>query len=137
MRHRKPPKPIHYNNAQPGFCRFCGDPILRENGTLNRRANWHKPCVKLYRVIYWPQETRKAVLRRDSGICAGCGLVCDDLHEPWQVDHVRPLIESNGDIEFWKLPNLQTLCLDCHSQKTASEATNRAAARRAAKSGPV
>lgn len=36
---------------------------------------------------------------------------------PWQHDHIRPLIEANGDIAFWQLDNIQTLCTRCHVQK--------------------
>jgi 5-methylcytosine-specific restriction endonuclease McrA len=133
MLHRKPPKPIHYNNAPKGYCRFCGEIILDDKGRLRSRANWHKPCVRAYKVIYWPQETRKAVWKRDQGHCAHCPTVCDDFHVPWELDHVQPLIESNGDLEYWKLPNLQTLCVPCHVKKTSAEATARAAARAALK----
>lgn len=130
MRHRKPPKPIHYDNAAAGYCRFCGEIILTDKGRHNRRANWHKPCVAAYKRIYWPRETRKAVFKRDGGICCDCGLVCDNKSEPWEVDHIRPLYEANGDIDFWKMPNLATRCLDCHKQKSAREAAQRAAARK-------
>lgn len=50
---------------------------------------------------------------------------------PWQHDHIRPLVEAKGDLSFWQLSNICTLCTSCHNKKTAQEAANRAAARRA------
>jgi 5-methylcytosine-specific restriction endonuclease McrA len=46
------------------------------------------------------------------------------------MDHIVPLIESNGNLKFWKMGNLQTLCKSCHTTKTSSEATERASKRR-------
>jgi 5-methylcytosine-specific restriction endonuclease McrA len=114
-----------------GQCRYCGKQILREDGTVNRRSTWHQECFKEYQVIYWPKETRKAVWKRDRGLCAGCGTKCHIRN--WDLDHRQPLIEAKGRIEFWLLPNLQTLCPECHKKKTGAEATARAAARREAK----
>jgi hypothetical protein len=39
----------------------------------------------------------------------------------WQHDHIRPLIEANGDLTFWQLDNIQTLCTACHVAKTADD----------------
>jgi len=39
----------------------------------------------------------------------------------WQHDHIRPLVEANGDIAFWELDNIATLCTPCHKEKTAAE----------------
>jgi 5-methylcytosine-specific restriction endonuclease McrA len=52
------------------------------------------------------------------------------------MDHIKPLIEAQGDLSFWQMGNLQTLCHPCHTAKTSSEATERAAKRRAAKATP-
>jgi 5-methylcytosine-specific restriction endonuclease McrA len=46
------------------------------------------------------------------------------------MDHIKPLIAANGDISYWQLPNLQTLCTPCHTAKTSQEATERAAKRK-------
>jgi hypothetical protein len=133
--HREPPKPPHYHNPLPGQCRWCGQLIFKTDGiTLNKRANWHPSCVKEYKLLHWPAVTRKAVYRRDKGICKECGHQCSRKgKDVWHLDHKKPLIESNGDLEYWKLPNLQTLCQPCHYKKTGAEATARAEARRLAK----
>jgi 5-methylcytosine-specific restriction endonuclease McrA len=131
MDHRTPAKPEHYETAIPGYCRYCGEGIFKPGGKLNQRANWHPACVAEYRVIYWPAETRRAVWRRDKGLCAGCAHKC--AKHAWEMDHIVPLFEAQGDIEAFKLPNLQTLCLTCHKIKTGGEATIRA--ERRARSG--
>lgn len=129
--HRNPPKPPHYHNPLPGQCRWCGQLIIKDDGTLNKRANWHKPCVNEYKLIAWPAVTRRAVFRRDKGVCASCGHQCAKKHKDvWHLDHIKPLIESQGNLEAWKLTNLQTLCQKCHHKKTGEEATARAITRR-------
>lgn len=35
----------------------------------------------------------------------------------WQHDHIRPLVEAEGRIEFWQMANLQLLCSPCHIAK--------------------
>jgi hypothetical protein len=128
--YRKPPKPLHYDTAPKGECRYCGEPIIK-NGKPNLRANWHPKCVEAYRLIHFPRDTRRAVWKRDKGLCASCGVLCPK--KAWDLDHRRPLIEAEGRIEFWELPNLQILCKPCHKAKTGAEATARAEARKAAK----
>jgi len=125
--YRKPPKPPHYDSAENGDCRFCGKEILKANGKINFRANWHKDCVIEYKLIHWPKETRKAVWKRDKGRCEGCGVKCG--LKGWELDHRKPLIEAKGDITYWMMDNLSTLCHQCHKYKTGSEASARAAAR--------
>ncbi len=126
--YRKPPKPQYYDDAPKGDCRYCGKPIYKKDGRINLRASWHKDCVEEYKIIYWPKETRKAVWNRDRGTCADCGVKCGK--KGWDMDHRKPLIEAKGDISYWQMPNLQTLCHQCHKKKTGSEAANRAEARR-------
>ena len=135
MLHRKPPKPAAYSTAKPGNCRYCGKPILDKEGKPRKRASWHEDCVEEYKAIYWPGHTRRIVWHRDRVQCAKCPTKAKTKGGDWHVDHITPLIEAKGNIEFWKLPNLQTLCHPCHKEKTAREATERAA-RRKAKSKP-
>ena len=128
--HRIPPKPPHYNSAVQGQCRWCGEPVVKADGSVNRRARWHPSCVREYKLIHWPKETRKAVYRRDKGICGKCGKKCARKYQDvWHLDHIVPLIEAQGNLEFWKLPNLQTLCQTCHKEKSTREASQRAARR--------
>jgi hypothetical protein len=124
--HRKPPKPKWFHIAQPGQCRYCGEMVTNADGRVNRRANWHKPCLRQYKLIYWPDQTKRAVWKRDRGQCIECG----EITAEWDMDHRQPLIESKGDMAFWSLGNCTTLCRPCHKDKTAREATERARLRR-------
>lgn len=129
MKHRLPPKSPYYHNPKKGQCRHCGKDVLKPNGELNKRANWHKKCVQEYKLIHWPQVTRKAVFKRDKGKCADCGVIAK-RGQRWDMDHIKPLVESKGDLSYWQLPNLQTLCPPCHIKKTSAEASKRALARK-------
>jgi 5-methylcytosine-specific restriction endonuclease McrA len=119
---RLPPKPPHFDTAPPGTCRWCGEVIIPKC-----RSRWHKKCVYPYKLIFWPSVTRNAVFRRDIGKCNVCGKV----EKGWHMDHIIPLVESTGDISYWQMGNLQTLCKGCHKNKTSEEATNRAILRHA------
>lgn len=131
--HRIPPKPKYFDTVPPGTCRWCNKKIGPTPKGNPSRSRWHPKCVKEYKLIHWPSETRKAVWRRDKGVCAKCGKQCSRKGNSWHMDHIVPLVESKGKLKYWKLGNLQTLCVDCHKQKTINEATQRAARRRSNK----
>lgn len=136
--HREPPKPANWTTPRKGTCRFCQLPVLNEDGTVNTRTQWHPICVVDYQMIYWPAVTRKAVWMRDGGRCAQCGHRCPSRGAGvWHLDHIQPLIEAHGDIRYWQMGNLQTLCQACHIAKTSREAGERALVRRQAKLGEV
>lgn len=62
---------------------------------------------------------RHRVLTRDCGLCQ----VCDKagrLTLASEVDHIVPLAAGGTD----HLGNLQAICSDCHTTKTAAEAKN-------------
>lgn len=127
--HRKPPLPPHYETAPEGTCRWCNQEVGLTSKGKPSKSRWHTACLKDYKLLHWPTTTRRAVLRRDKAICAKCGVKCT-YQLPWHMDHIKPLIESNGDISYWQLPNLQTLCENCHKEKTGKEATARAEKRK-------
>lgn len=134
----EPPSAPH---APRGTCRWCGDPIVREDGKPDRRRNFHYgPSTPRPRAgepdCLWEWEhsrtwdARVAVLKLagDYPVCAECGRNCEQ--QPvcgWEADHRQPL-EDGGEHE---LENLQLLCDDCHHEKTARENSARAAKRRA------
>ncbi len=86
--------------------------------TLNLRRHWHDHCVDAYKQASWPQYARRLVYRRDKGRCAACGVT---HRKQWELDHIVPLIDGGG----FDLENMQTLCIPCHRQKTAQEASSR------------
>ena len=115
--HRKPPKPESWDCAR-GSCRFCGFIIL-ENGKVNKRKHWHEQCALTWRVMNNPADARSYVHRRENYTCQGCGW--HNRLGAFEVDHVKPLFEANGDPTYWQPPNLMLLCEDCHKEKTKAD----------------
>lgn len=66
-----------------------------------------------------PKEARRVVSRRDKYKCVVCEKSVKD--ERFEVDHIKPLFEANGDPTFWQAPNLRTLCVECHKDKTRED----------------
>lgn len=144
---------IPFSRAPMGECRWCGKPILKEDGEPNRRRNWHPECVHAYK-LSWPDYARIHVWKRDHGRCAACGKVregvkrgrlvypwrnpqnpdqvevgpyCDfGIGPVWDLDHRAPLKDGGAHT----LDNMQTLCQPCHKAKTAREAGERARRKR-------
>jgi 5-methylcytosine-specific restriction endonuclease McrA len=120
---RKPPKPDSYYTKIKGKCRWCGNMIVNEDGTINERKSWHKECATEYMIIYHSREQRAQLRKRDKGVCNHCG----KFAMKWDVDHIKPLVEQKGvkeedlDWSYYSLDNLQTLCKPCHRLKTNSE----------------
>ena len=69
---RRPPLP-HWESPK-GACRWCGEGVLKPDGTPNVRRRWHDDCVTAYRVACFSSDMREAVYARDGGFCAACGL---------------------------------------------------------------
>lgn len=129
--HRIPPKPDWFETTPPGTCRWCNEEVGLTPKGKPSKSRWHQTCLTEYKLIFWPGATRRAVWKRDTGRCAKCSHICEKKGiDGWHMDHIVPLIESNGDIKYWTLPNLQTLCKRCHAEKTSREATERAKKRR-------
>ena len=120
---RLPPKPECYYTKIKGQCRWCGNTIVNEDGSINERKSWHKECATQYMIIYHSREQRAQVFRRDSGVCNHCGVSSGR----WDVDHIKPLVEQKGisedriDWTYYSMENLQTLCKKCHKIKSKSE----------------
>jgi 5-methylcytosine-specific restriction endonuclease McrA len=132
--HRNPPKPDYYDTVPEGTCRWCNEQIGPTKTGRDSKARWHKECYEEYEILFHTSVTRRAVWQRDKGKCKSCGIACDRKGlNGWQMDHITPLIEAQGDLTYWRLPNLQTLCKPCHKVKTSQEATERAKLRRETK----
>jgi 5-methylcytosine-specific restriction protein A len=67
----------------------------------------------VYRDKRWP-ALRLACKRRDGFRCVKCG-----AGGPLDPDHIKP-IRTHPELAF-ELSNLQSLCVPCHSRKTAIE----------------
>lgn len=62
------------------------------------------------------QRIRLIALQRDGYLCVACNLA-GRITRARDVDHIKPLA-NGGD---HSLTNLQSLCRDCHAQKTADD----------------
>ena len=79
--------------------------------SLASRSKWHNRFCRGRNYRKW-QRVRHAVLERDNYVCVICG--------EWgnEVDHKTPM--SKGG-EPYEETNLQTLCSECHKDKTFTE----------------
>jgi len=76
--------------------------------------------VKYLQSPYW-RGVRNAVITRDNGLCQEC-LKYGITTPGNQVDHIIARHDSEIDYRYNEdMDNLQTLCLSCHSRKTAKE----------------
>lgn len=57
---------------------------------------------------------RQAIFNRDKGFCCYCGVY--STH--WAADHILPVHQGGGGCQ---LDNFQTLCPDCHTEKTSRQ----------------
>jgi len=131
--HRTPPKPPYFDTVPEGTCRWCNKEVGLTPTGKQSNSRWHPVCLAEYKLLFWPTTTRRVVYKRDRAKCAKCGSKCDRYKNPWHMDHIKPLIEAQGNLDYWRLQNLQTLCTPCHTTKTSQEATERAAKRKADK----
>lgn len=82
-----------------------------------RKRRWYsKECQKtalnnFYIIKGDTKVIRETLFRRDQGYCKGCGVYSDT----WQADHIIPVHQGGGACT---LDNFQTLCEDCHKDKT-------------------
>ena len=121
---------LPHEDASPGFCRWCGEEILRKNGTISLGRKLHDgECRWNFRAAGYGL-VRWAVFHRDKGVCAVCGLTDPNENGDWEADHIYPLwLVDRSSPEAWRcwaLENLQTLCAEHHTEKSRSEARARA-----------
>ena len=95
-----------------GFC-ACG---CKRKLPKNRRKWFSNECrdrAYIYFAILKGDTSiiREQLFGRDMGACRLCGLISDE----WQADHITPVSMGGSACE---LSNIQTLCLDCHKEKT-------------------
>lgn len=96
----------------PGFCACgCGQALF------GRKAKWASESCRTNAYIQFAvlkgdnRIIREEIYKRDEGFCHNCGV----FDENWQADHIVPVYKGGGACS---LNNLQTLCLDCHKEKT-------------------
>lgn len=70
---------------------------------------------RIYDLAFW-KKLRMQILKRDNGLCVMC-LKQGRLTPATDVDHIIPIFMGGTNSP----DNLQSLCRDCHKQKTSSE----------------
>ena len=70
---------------------------------------------KLYATRKW-RAYRQAIIQRRGGECVECGAT--PLDQNIHLDHIKPLAQGG---EAYNEENIQILCRECHSRKTARE----------------
>jgi HNH endonuclease len=151
--------------APRGTCRLCAVPILAADGTVNRRRRWHQLCSDYYTIVTHSEFALGVFRRLDGRLrCYACGYTRHEgscrwkgepeqlsggvyryshswltrgpcvvgEHRGFELDHIVPLRDGGSH----GLDNMQPLCVPCHREKTAREATERAYRRRLAVASP-
>ncbi len=130
--HRRPPDPPHWETPA-GSCRWCGCCIYHERGPDKGKPallkHWHSRCVKEYKFIFWPQETRSVLWKKQEGLCGDCQRLMRDPIR-WGFNgsklvpehhHIIPLVDYIHDpldpYAAWKEGNLVLLCHACHQER--------------------
>lgn len=112
-----------------GICARCGCDAerMRRRWVSADRYTWirHLPPRAERRREQLIRAARNRLARMGKGWSGGA----------WQHDHIRPLVEAEGRIEFWQMANIQTLCSACHVAKGREDNRRRKQAR--ALDGPL
>ena len=132
-----------------GLCRWCSLEVPRR-----RFSFCSEYCVHEWKLRTQPSYVREQVLKRDRGICGGCGadtivaarqlrysrgakraallahwgLKKRTRKSLWDADHIVPVAEGGGECD---LENIRTLCLRCHRSATVELRERMRRARRA------
>jgi len=112
VRYQKELKLIDLYPSLQGLCACgCGEKLS------GKKTRWHSVncsdhAYKQFTVSKGNnQAIRESVYERDNGFCKHCGV----YDEKWQADHILPVHIGGGACS---LSNYQTLCYDCHLEKT-------------------
>lgn len=94
-----------------GYCGCCGKECKRRwcSSDCSFQAVTHMKIIKGdIRVI------REQLFAIDHGACRKCG----EITQNWHADHIIPVHKGGGACT---LDNFQTLCVDCHKEKTLAD----------------
>ena len=79
-------------------------------------AKSDKPDSRIRLRGYTWQKIRERVFSRDCGLCVPCQLK-GKITPATEVDHIQPIHKGGTD----SLDNLQSICDECHKDKTADD----------------
>ncbi|MEO7405587.1 MAG: HNH endonuclease signature motif containing protein [Vicinamibacterales bacterium] len=123
------------NEAGQPVCRWCKGAVARP-----RRTFCSDPCVHEWKIRSSPWYVRRAVKKRDKGICRLCGFNVVKAHREWtrakppakdraarklwraarprwEADHIIPVADGGGECG---LENYRLLCRPCHVRVTVA-----------------
>lgn len=86
---RRPPMP---KGVPSDACPWCGDK------PTEKRRRWHPECVTAYRVACFSDDQRRALWKRDHGVCAVCGTDTGSVLLSWRATR-RAAFLRPGDFE--------------------------------------
>lgn len=95
-----------------GMC-ACGCGIELSKG----RKKWFSNKCRDYAYVNFAiikgdvSVIREYLFQVDEGGCRNCGAITED----WQADHIVPVVAGGSACN---ISNFQTLCLECHKEKT-------------------
>lgn len=116
---------INLADFTPNISNLCGCGCGNE--LTGRKKRWASPECADKSYAYFSiikgsvSAIRKALFAIDCGYCRSCGA----YDANWQADHILPVWQGGGGCD---LSNFQTLCCDCHQQKTNNQRVGHLAA---------
>lgn len=94
-----------------GFCGYCGKESKRRWCCKECSDN----AVSEMLVMKGDARHIRSLLKlRDKGACVRCGHITNE----WHADHILPVYKGGGACT---IDNFQTLCVDCHKEKTLKD----------------
>lgn len=125
------PQPPQYYDDNDRTCRECRGPL--------KSLRQKRFCSPRHSLDYWSTRVwgslRVVVFERDEYVCQSCGRIGYHVgHGPdgrfvrlgtvkVEADHIIELADGG---EPWDVENVQTLCSECHKEKTADSRRVRA-----------
>lgn len=100
----------YFKKPKPNFkCIYCGRTIVKKEELF-----CSVECDNKYKILFPSWETiRNKIFARDNYKCKSCGRIA--IISELEVDHIVAIALGGN---FWYENNLQTLCDDCHKEKT-------------------
>ena len=99
--------------APPARCTQCPNPATKNGRCPDHQPKpWTNPSQRNTKINRWKwQQTRNKWLTQHP--------TCTHCHAPGtEVDHITPVAQGGA---LYHPANLQTLCTECHTQKTKNE----------------
>ena len=110
----QPPESRHDHVPQ-GQCRWCGLDVLKRNGRIDFKCNWHKDCRAEMELVHDDALMRKFIWKRDHGNCSECSAKCG--WKGWEINYLE--LPDEHDLELWKPDNISTLCWKCWQEENS------------------